>query len=53
MFAAPMNLDALRVCAAVGCGRPLPVERQGEEFCSDACREREEERRTKADKASG
>lgn len=52
MFTASLNLEALRFCAAAGCGKPIPQERQNDEFCSDDCKDREEQRRAKASKAS-
>ena len=53
MFTASLNLDALRMCAALGCGKPLPQELpQGAKFCSDECEEREKIRLAKASETS-
>ncbi len=51
MFTASLNLDSLRVCAAQGCGKPLPQELPLEaKFCSDECKERQEKIHQKASK---
>lgn len=51
MFTASLNLAALPVCAALGCGKPLPQELPADaKYCSDSCKEREEQRRRKASK---
>ncbi len=52
MFTASLNLDALRVCTAQGCGKPLPQELPPEaKFCSDECKERQEKIQQKASKS--
>ncbi len=49
MFAGSLNLDAFRVCAAAGCGKPLPQHLALEtKFCSDECKERQEKIEQKA-----
>lgn len=51
MFAASLNLEAFRVCPALGCGKPLPQELPADaKYCSDSCKEREEQRQRKATK---
>ncbi len=51
MFGGSLNLGAFRVCAAQGCGKPLPQELPLEaKFCSDECKERKEKIQQKASK---
>ncbi len=53
MFGGSLNLGALRICAAPGCGKLLPQELAADaKFCSDSCKEREELRLRKASEAS-
>ncbi len=52
MFGGSLNLEAFRVCAAQGCGKPLPQELALEaKFCSDECKERQEKIQQKASKS--
>lgn len=43
MFASSLNLEGLRFCVALGCGKPLPDDLPRDaKFCSQECQEREE-----------
>ncbi len=51
MFGGSLNLEAFRVCAAQGCGKPLLQELAPEaKFCSDECKERQKKIQQKASK---
>ena len=52
MFTAGLNLESLRVCAAQGCGKPLPAELPHDaKYCSEECAQREERRRQQSSEA--
>ncbi len=52
MFGGSLNLEAFRVCAAQGCGKPLPQELPPEaKFCSDECKQQQEKIQQKASKS--